>query len=392
VKSSIEPAEFRWFDYQRYTFSLGLTVGSTAYLSGHSASEFDPGAGRITVRGGMAEQTRTAYDKIAAILQAAGLDFADVIRLVEHVTVRGIDDYGDAERVRAEAFGDHRPAVNTVVVNALLRPEALIEIEVVARKGGGEPLAVTADGRRAHAPARAADGVVYLSSVLPLGEDGALVEGDVEAQTRRIYRNADRILRAAGLTFANVVKTVDYLHPDGLAGYKHTGRVRREHLGTVYPGSTGILMRRLLVPGALMQVDFVASREAAHAVNPGWERYGKLTYSPAVRAGNVLFMSGQASLDPATERAVHAGDITAQAEYTYRNIVAVLEAARAGPQHLVKTVEYVTPGGLADYRRVADVRREILREPWPASTGVVCEALLRPEFLIEIDPLAVLDS
>jgi len=38
------------------------------------------------------------------------------------------------------------------------------------------------------------------------------------------------------------------------------------------------------------------------------------------------------------------------------------------------------------------VRREILREPWPASTGVVCEALLRPEFLIEIDPLAVLDS
>ena len=391
MRQAIEPADFGWFDYRRYTFSLGLTVGSTAYLSGHSASEYDAEARRITVRGGMREQAATAYAKIGAILDAAGLGFDDVVRLVENVTVAGIDDYGAAEAVRADVFGQHRPAVNTVVVNALLRQQALIEIEVVARKGGGEAMAVTSSGRTAHAPARAADGVVYLSSVLPVDEAGALVGHDVAEQTAQIYRNAGRVLDAAGLTFANVVKTVDYLRPDGLSGYKATGRVRKEHLGPVYPGATGILMRRLAHPGALMQVDFVASREPGQAVNPGWERYAKLTYSPAVKAGGMLFMSGQAALDPATERAVHAGDVAAQAAYTYGNIVAVLEAAGAGPQHLVKTVEYVTPEGLADYRRVADVRREILSDPWPASTGIICEALLRPEFLIEIDPLAVVD-
>jgi enamine deaminase RidA (YjgF/YER057c/UK114 family) len=109
-----------------------------------------------------------------------------------------------------------------------------------------------------------------------------------------------------------------------------------------------------------------------------------------VKAGNVLFMSGQAALDPATEQAVFDGDIAAQAEYTYANIIDVLKAAGAGPENLVKTIEYVTPGGLERYRDVAKVREQLLKMPYPASTGCVCEALLRPEFLIEVDPLAIL--
>jgi hypothetical protein len=57
----------------------------------------------------------------------------------------------------------------------------------------------------------------------------------------------------------------------------------------------------------------------------------------------------------------------------------------------VKTIEYVTPAALERYRSVAGVRSKLLREPWPASTGLVCEALLRPEMLIEVDPFAILD-
>jgi enamine deaminase RidA (YjgF/YER057c/UK114 family) len=167
--------------------------------------------------------------------------------------------------------------------------------------------------------------------------------------------------------------------------------VRREHVGPVYPAAAGILMPRLIHPEALIQYDFIATRDAPVAVNPGWTRYQKLTYSPAVRAGKLLFLSGQGALDPATERVVFDGDVTAQAEYTYRNILKVVEAAGGGPQHLVKTIEYVTPTALARYRDVAGVREKLLREPWPASTGLVCEALLRPEMQIEIDPFAILD-
>jgi enamine deaminase RidA (YjgF/YER057c/UK114 family) len=84
-------------------------------------------------------------------------------------------------------------------------------------------------------------------------------------------------------------------------------------------------------------------------------------------------------------------DVVAQAEYTYGNVLKVVAAAGGGPQHLVKTIEYVTPAALEGYRNVAGVRSKLLREPWPASTGLVCEALLRPEMLIEVDPFAILD-
>jgi enamine deaminase RidA (YjgF/YER057c/UK114 family) len=102
-------------------------------------------------------------------------------------------------------------------------------------------------------------------------------------------------------------------------------------------------------------------------------------------------MSGFGAIDPATERVVFDNDVLAQAEYIYGNVLKVVAAAGGGPQHLVKTIEYVTPAALERYRGVAGVRAKLLREPWPASTGLVCEALLRREMLIEIDPFAILD-
>ena len=373
--TAIKPASFPWFDYSRYSFSLGLKTATGAYLSGHTASEHDPATRRMVVRGSMTDQVRTAYAKIGAILEAAGYGYGDVVRIVEYVKPEGIERYAEAAAVRAEVFGVHKPTINTVPVRALLRPEAYIEIEVTA------------------GPAiRDSAGVVFLPSVQPTDDQGNIIgAGDVVAQTRAVFEKAGQMLSALGLSLSNVVKTLDYITPAALANYKYTGRVRKEHLGPVYPGSAGILMPRLVHPEALIQYDFTASRETPVAINPGWSRYQKLTYSPAVKAGKMLFMSGQGALDPETERMLFDGDIVAQAEYTYQNILKVLAAAGGGPEHLVKTIEYVTPAGLARYREVAAVRARLLREPFPASTGLVCELLLRPEMLIEVDPLAILD-
>jgi enamine deaminase RidA (YjgF/YER057c/UK114 family) len=378
---AIRPSHFPWFDYSRYTFSLGLSRKGSVWLSGHSASEYDAADGHIVVKGGMSEQTRTAYAKIEAILDAAGATLGDVHRVVEYVTAKGIDHYAEAEQVRRETFGDHRPAVCTVVVNRLLRPQAFIEIEVTA----GAPGEAIAGGY-------GADGIVYLSSLTAVRDDGDVVaEGDLVGQTREVFERAAHALSAAGLDLSHAVKTVDYTTPATLGEYKRTGRVRKEMLGPVYPGAAGILLQRLQHPKALVSLDVIASRHTPESVNPAWERYGKLTYSPAVKAGQMLFMSGQAALDPSTEQAMFPGDVVAQAEYTYANIIAVLKAAGAGPENLTKTIEYVTPAGLERYRDVAKVRERLLKEPYPASTGAICQALLRPEFEIEVDPLAILD-
>lgn len=389
---AITPADFPWFDYSSYSFSLGLEVApGVVSLSGHSASEYDPDRKKIVVDGDISQQTRTAYAKIEAILDAAGLGFDDVTRVVENVTVAGIDGYADIERVRTETFGSHTPAVNTVVVNGLLRPAALVEIDVTARRGGGTPYGVDSTGRASFAPAVEAEDAVYISTIRPYDEGGELVgEGDPEEQVRQIFRNAERILAHCGLATSHIVKTVDMVRPEALAGYRYTGRPRREFLGPVYPGAAGIVHSRVAADDrVLVCYDMVASRLPARAINPGWNRYEKLTYSPAVLAGNTLFMSGQAALDPATEQALFPGDIVAQADHIYRNIGLVLEAAGLSHANLTKTIEYVTPEGLADYRQVAGVRKKVLAEPFPASTGAICHSLLRPEFLLEVDPTAM---
>jgi enamine deaminase RidA (YjgF/YER057c/UK114 family) len=375
--TALKPAKFPWFDYSRYSFSLGLMGATGAYLSGNTASEYDPAAKRIVVRGGMTDQSRTAWAKIGAILESGGLGYGDVTCVVEYVKPEGIERYAEAAAVRREVFGKHEPVLHTVPVKALLRRDAFIEIEVTASPSPGKP---------------ATAGVVFLPTVQPVDDSGDVVgAGDIVAQTRAILERAGRMLAALGLGFDRVVKTVEHITPAARANYRGTARVRREHLGPVYPAAVGIVMPRLLHREALIQCNFIATRDATVAVNPGWTRYQQLTYSPAVRAGRLLFMSGQGSIDPATDANVHEGDVVAQAEYTYQNVVKVLEAAGGGPQNMMKTIEYVTPAALARYRDVAKVREKLLREPWPASTGLICEALLRPEMQIEIDPFAVLD-
>jgi enamine deaminase RidA (YjgF/YER057c/UK114 family) len=200
----LKPARFPWFDYSRYSFSLGLQSAAGTYLSGHTASEYDAAAKRIVVRGGMGEQVRTAYAKIGAILEAGGLGFGDVVRVVEYLRPEGIERYAEAAAARAEVFGKHQPVVNTVPVKSLLRPEAFLEIEVTATSRPAE---------------KASSGVVYLPTVQPVDDQGNIIgAGDVVAQTQAIFERAGRMLAALGLGFDRVVKTLDYLTPAGLTG------------------------------------------------------------------------------------------------------------------------------------------------------------------------------
>lgn len=395
--TALEP-DFPWYDPTGFTFSLGLRVGDDVIASGHSGSAFDPAKGKPGIRGGMGEQAEVAYAKQLAILAAAGLGPGDVTRVVENVTIAGLDHYAEAREVRERVLGEHRPTVVTTVVERLVRREALIEVEVHASPGGGVALVLGDDGHggitaRRDTVREGHDGAVYLPTLLPLDADGGIVaEGDIVGQYFHCLERAGELLERAGLSLSHLVSTVDYSTPATRERYPKIGRARRDLLGPVYPGAAGILMSELHAPGVLCAIDAVASRYLPEAVNPGWSRYETLTYNPGLRAGSTLYMSGFASLDMATQQATHEGDLRAQAEATYGAILETLAAVGAGPEHLLTTVEYVTPEGLGDYRVVADVRREMLRSPYPASTGIVCGGLLRPEFLLEVVPTAVIPS
>ena len=299
---AITPSDFPWFKYSDYTFSLGLMLGDDAFLSGHSASEFDPESKKMVVKGDMAAQTRTAYAKIERILEAEGLTFADVVRVVENVTVSGIKDYPLAEAVRKSLFGSATPALTTVVVDRLLRPAALIEIEVHATRAGGKSESGTVE---------VSDGTVYLPTMLPTDEKGEVVfEGDFVGQYRYCLEKASNLLNKLGMNLGQAVTTYDFSTPATRDVYSKSGRARKELLGSngVFPGAGGILMSQLHHPEILIAIDVTASRLPLRNINPGWKRYETLTYMPGVLAGNTLFMSGFASFDLDTQTPLHPGD------------------------------------------------------------------------------------
>uniref|UniRef100_UPI00404AE9BC RidA family protein n=1 Tax=Candidatus Planktophila sp. TaxID=2175601 RepID=UPI00404AE9BC len=324
----------------------------------------------------------------------ANMTFADITRVVENVTMSGLAHYPEAQAVRIDRFNGHEPTISTVIVDRLLRRDAFIEIEVYCSKGGGVKLLGSNDSdMHLNAITKGHDGSVFLPTLLPIDKSGNVVhEGDFVAQYRYCLERGSDLLNKVGLSLDNAVTTYDYSLPEVRSVYGKTARVRKELLGGagVFPGAGGILMTTLHKPGVLVAIDLVASVHPLKAVNPGWKRYETLSYTPGVIAGKTLYMSGFASLDMETQEATHAGDIVAQAQSTYEAILLVLKEAGAGPSDLVNTIEYVVPEGLKEYRGVAGVRENLLSKPWPSSTGALCHSLLRPEFMIEVFPLAVL--
>jgi reactive intermediate/imine deaminase len=98
------------------------------------------------------------------------------------------------------------------------------------------------------------------------------------------------------------------------------------------------------------------------------------TYSQAVRAGNTIWVSGQIPLDPATQEMV-AGDIEAQVRRVFDNIKAIVTAAGAGMDDVVKVTIFLVD--LANFALVNKVMAEYFREPYPARAAVGAAALPR---------------
>lgn len=120
--------------------------------------------------------------------------------------------------------------------------------------------------------------------------------------------------------------------------------------------------------------------------NPAWPK--AFTFSPAVRVGNLVFLSGTTATDD-KGRIVGVNDIAEQTRQIFHKFATLLESVGGSLANIVETTDYVL--SLDDYQKTADVRREVFRgPPWPAATGVVVSGLVRKDALIEIKAIAVL--
>ena len=318
-RRAIEPDQFPFFDYRRFTFSLGIAAGDSIWLSGNTAAQFDAQRRAMVVQGDLLAQARVIFDKFQAVLAADRLELGDIYRMVHYVTPAALPDLSRLDGLQRTLLGDD-PACSTVVVRSLLRPEALIEIEAVARKGG---------------PAT----VEYPASVFAADSDAA-------------WTSARAVLDRHGIAERQVLRTAEFVTP----GMEWAGN------GIAAASGLKIGSPQLSQSRAGTQIDIAAA-----------------TQSPSP----LLFVSmeGDGALD----------DVVEQTRDIYRRIEQRLRAAGTTLDTVVKTTEFITAAALADYRKTADVRREIFAPPYPAATGVICDRLPDPRMMIAVEAVASLE-
>ena len=117
--------------------------------------------------------------------------------------------------------------------------------------------------------------------------------------------------------------------------------------------------------------------------------YEAFNIAQAYRAGDFIFVSGQAALD-LEGNLVGVGDFNAQAVQAFENLKAVLTAGGSSLDQLLKVTIYLTD--MTNFENVVAIRERYFSPPWPADTLVEVSALALPELMIEIEGVALADG
>ena len=121
----------------------------------------------------------------------------------------------------------------------------------------------------------------------------------------------------------------------------------------------------------------VHSNTAPQAIGP---------YSQAIKAGSMVFLSGQIPLNPETMELV-SDDVAAQTHQVFKNLIAVAEAAGGGLANTVKLTIYLTD--LGDFAVVNEIMTGYFNEPYPARATIQVSALPKGS-AVEIDAVLAL--
>jgi 2-iminobutanoate/2-iminopropanoate deaminase len=122
--------------------------------------------------------------------------------------------------------------------------------------------------------------------------------------------------------------------------------------------------------------DVVSTKDAPQAIGP---------YSQAIKAGGLVFLSGQIALDPATGHVIQ-GDVAAQTERVLKNLSAVLNAAGSSLDHVVKTTVFLK--NMSEFAAMNEVYGRFWKSAPPARSTVEV-ARLPKDVLVEIDVIAL---
>lgn len=359
-----------------FPFSPAVRAGGFVYLSGTLAIDE---RGRL-ISGDIKTQTKRVLDNLIGILRAAGSSPENVAKV--NVYLKNASDFPAMNEVYRSYFPQDQPA-RTTVATSLLFPEALVEVSMVAIPNGGERKVIHPAGwLKSPAPysygIRSGDTLFLAGLTSRNNRDNVVVKGDISAQTKTTLENAGEILKAAGMTHADVVGsrvfiTDTALFQDMNAAYRSFFPQNPPARATVKTGLVG--------PDYLVEISMIAikggDRQAITTPNAdGSPGRPSPNLSSAVRSGGRLYVSGMLGNSEANR-----GDTTAQTRETLARIARTLKAAGFRWSDVVEGLVYLSD--VKSFSAMNEAYREVFSADFPARTTVGAE-LVAPDGLVEI--------
>lgn len=205
-----------------------------------------------------------------------------------------------------------------------------------------------------------------------------MVPGDMKVQTKTVMDSAAEILKAAGMTFADVASARVYITDTAL--FQDMNATYRTYFPKE-PPARATVRTGLMNPEAVVEITFLAVRGGAReAINPpnadGSPAQPNPNLSSAIRMGNRLFLSGMLGNDASNK-----GDTRGQTRTILARFARTLQAAGFGWKDVVEGTVYITD--MKNFAAMNEAYREIFTADFPARVSAET-GLVSPEALVEI--------
>ncbi len=317
-------------------YSLGIKAGGVIYAAGQLPTD-DKGN---LVQGDITAQAKQVFDNLRYVLGQAGSSLDNAVHAT--VMLQNAADFPALDQIYRQQFKGAPPARTTIVGN-MVRAGALLEIQVTAVPNGAQRKVILPAGwMKPTSPynyAIQSGDTLYMSGLVSRnGKDNSQVQGDIATQVKTIMDNAGAILKAAGMSYGDLVagrvalKDMKLFAPmnDAYRTYWEKDRPARVSCEVSPPGTFDVEITFVAIKGSSPREVIIPTRADGTPGTAG------PNYSPAIKVGNRLFISGGTGTTDANK-----SDMKAQTAETLTRFGPALKAAGFDYKDVVAADVYV---------------------------------------------------
>ena len=363
-------------------YSLGVKAGGVVYVSGQLPTD-DKGN---VVAGDFAAQTKQVFDNLRYVLTQAGTSLDNVVHAT--VMLQNASDFPAMDAIFRQQFKGEFPA-RTTVMGEMVRAGALLEIQVTAAMPGAERTPILPAGwAKPTSPynyAIKSGDTLYLSGLVSRkGTDNTAVPGDITAQTKLVMDNAGLILKAAGMGYGDLVAGHVALKDmknfatmnDAYRVYWEKDRPARVSCEVSPPGAYDVEITFVAIKGA-------APREVIIPARPdGTPGQAGPNYSPAIKVGNRLYVSGGSGTTDTNKT-----DMKSQTVEAFAKFGAAIKAAGFEYKDVVAADVYIAD--VKKFGEMNDGYRPVFPTDPPVRATLGVRRLANADALVEAMVMAV---